>query len=192
MMQIFKILLMALVFSVAPLSGFSAEHASTNQVAAAEGEAMAAGHGEHKGIPLYAVPLFQIGKFKVTNSMVVTWAVALFLIISAQYAMRNVKAVPEGAQNFWEWLVESLYRFLEDIIGHDLVRKTFWFFATIFIMILVCNWFGLVPGVGSVGWGEAGPDGKLHHIARPILRGANADLNMTLAMAMIFFACWIV
>ena len=37
-----------------------------------------------------------------------------------------------GAQNFWEWLVESLYDFLEGIIGPDLVKRTFWFFATDF------------------------------------------------------------
>lgn len=124
--------------------------------------------------------------------MVVTWIVALFLIVFAQYATRNIKRVPEGAQNFWEWLVEGLYSFLEGIIGHDLVKKTFWFFATIFIMILACNWFGLIPGVGSIGWGVPAADGSLHHIARPLLRGANADLNMTFAMSAIFFACWIV
>jgi F-type H+-transporting ATPase subunit a len=72
------------------------------------------------------------------------------------------------------------------------VKKTFWFFATIFIFILFANWAGLVPGVGTIGWGEPGPDGKLHHISVPLLRGVNADLNMTFAMAMIFFACWIV
>ena len=189
-MQIFRILLIALAFSLAPFSALSAEPL-TGTTPAGEHAAAAGEHGKAEGLPLYAVPLFQIGEFKVTNSMLVTWVVALALIIGAQTAMRNVKAVPEGAQNFWEWLVEGLYNFLEDIIGHDLVRKTFWFFATIFILILACNWFGLIPGVGSVGWGEPGADGKLHHIARPLLRGANADLNMTLAMSMIFFACWI-
>ena len=43
----------------------------------------------------------------------------------------------------------GLYSFLEGIIGHDLVKKTFWFFATIFIFILCSNWFGLIPGVGT-------------------------------------------
>jgi F-type H+-transporting ATPase subunit a len=124
--------------------------------------------------------------------MLVTWIVAVLLIVGAQLATRNIKRIPEGAQNFWEWLVEGLYKFLEEIIGHDLVKKTFWFFATVFILILACNWFGLIPGVGSIGWGEPGADGKLHHITRPIMRGANADLNMTLAMAMIFFFCWTV
>jgi F-type H+-transporting ATPase subunit a len=151
-------------------------------------------HGEHHSLPQYAVPLFQIGPFTVTNSMAVSWAVAILLIILARRATRNLQAVPSGLQNFWEWLVESLYEFLEGIIGHDLVRRTFWFFATIFIMILACNWFGLIPGVGSIGWGppvEGVPLG-IAYTETPILRGANADMNMTLAMAMIFFGCWIV
>ena len=78
----------------------------------------------------------------------------------------------------------------KDIIGHDLVQKTFWFFATIFIFILFANWLGLIPGVGTIGWGVR--KCMAFHITEPLLRGANADLNMTLAMAMIFFVCWIV
>jgi F-type H+-transporting ATPase subunit a len=193
-MQIFRILLAVAVFSILPLAGFSAG-AATNALGHATegtpGQAHGVTHEAHQALPLYAVPLFRIGAFQVTNSMLVTWAVAIGLIVFAQIATRNIKRVPEGAQNFWEWLVEGLYKFLEEIIGHDLVKKTFWFFATVFILILACNWFGLIPGVGSVGWGEP-VNGKLHHISRPLLRGANADLNMTLAMAMIFFVCWTV
>jgi len=48
---------------------------------------------------------------------------------------------------------------------------------------------GLIPGLGTVGWGHATPHG--FHIDQPFFRGANADLNMTLAMALVFFACWI-
>ena len=82
--------------------------------------------------------------------------------------------------------------FLEGIIGPDLAKKTFWFFATIFIFILFTNWFGLIPGVGTIGWGTPDAQGHLHHISRPLFRGVNADLNMTSAMAMIFFVCWTV
>ena len=85
--------------------------------------------------------------------MIVTWIVALGLIIFAQIATRNIQAIPSGAQNFWEWLVESLHNFLEGIIGPQLVKKTFWFFATIFIFILFANWCGLIPGVGTIGLG---------------------------------------
>jgi F-type H+-transporting ATPase subunit a len=184
---------MVAVLSFLPLAGFSAEeHGATEQQPAVAQSGHSGTGGHEEGLPLYAVPLVDFGWFKITNSMLVTWVVAILLIIFAQAATRSIKRVPEGAQNFWEWLVGGLYGFLEGIIGHDLVKKTFWFFATIFIMILACNWFGLIPGVGSFGYGTPGLDGQLHHITRPILRGANADLNMTLAMSMVFFACWII
>jgi F-type H+-transporting ATPase subunit a len=112
--------------------------------------------------------------------------VAAGVIIFARIACRNVKAVPDGAQNYWEWMVESLHDFLEGVLGPELVEKTFWFFATIFIFILFTNWFGLLPGVGTIGWDmdTANP--------RPWLRGGNADLNMTSAMAAMFMVCWLV
>jgi F-type H+-transporting ATPase subunit a len=154
--------------------------------------ALAAEPAEHETLSLKAAPLFQIGKFSVTNSMLVSWIVALAVILFAQIATRNIKTVPSGAQNFWEWLVESLYNFLESIIGHELVKKTFWFFATIFIFILFTNWAGLIPGVGTVGWGHVDPATGAFRIDRPLLRGANADLNMTSAMAVIFFVLWLI
>jgi F-type H+-transporting ATPase subunit a len=167
-----------------PATGERVLTATTN-AAAAHGES----HEQHS-LPLHPVEVGHLGPLPITNSMVVTWIVALALIIFAQVATRNIKAVPEGAQNFWEWLVESLHNFLENIIGHDLVKRTFWFFATIFIFILFCNWFGLIPGVGTIGWNVTLADGS--HEFRPWLRGANADLNMTFAMAIVFFVCWIV
>jgi len=154
--------------------------------------AEAAESAEHETLSLKAVPLFQIGNFPVTNSILVSWVVALGVIIFAQLATRNIQTIPSGAQNFWEWLVESLYNFLESIIGPELVRKTFWFFATIFIFILFANWFGLITGVGTIGWGQADPASGAFHIERPLLRGANADLNMTSAMALIFFVLWFI
>jgi F-type H+-transporting ATPase subunit a len=83
-----------------------------------------------------------------------------------------------------------LYTFLEGIIGPHLVKRTFWFFASIFIFILAANWISLVPGAGTVGWGHHTDKG--FKIDQPLFRGANADLNLTLAMALVFFACWIV
>jgi F-type H+-transporting ATPase subunit a len=122
--------------------------------------------------------------------MVVSWLVALGLIVFAQAATRQMKPVPDGAQNFWEWLVESLSNFLEGVIGHHLVQRTFWFFASVFIFILFANWAGLIPGVGTIGWKVQFADG--HSEWQPLFRGANADLNLTLAMALVFFACWII
>jgi F-type H+-transporting ATPase subunit a len=158
--------------------------------AAQHGAEAGHGGGAPAGLPAAAPVILDLGFFKVTNSMVVTWTVAVLLIVLAQAATRNLKQVPEGLQNFWEWLVESLHDFLEGIVGSDLVKQTFWFFATVFIFILASNWFGLIPGVGTIGWGHPDASGSLHHISEPVLRGVNADLNMTLAMSMVFFVCW--
>jgi F-type H+-transporting ATPase subunit a len=128
--------------------------------------------------------------FPITNSMVVTWIVAIALIVFAQVATRRMTAVPGAAQNFLEWLVESLYDFLESILGRRLLQRSFWFFATVFIFILSANWIGLFPGAGTIGWGHQTAHG--FQVEQPLLRGANADLNLTLAMALVFFACWIV
>lgn len=149
-----------------------------------------AGSAAEVGLPPDA-PVFSIGPIQFTSSMVITWVVAALLILTAQLATRNIQLVPSGLQNFVEWLVEGMYGFFEEILGKDLVKKSFWFFCTIFIFILITNWFGLVPGVGTIGWTTPDESGQIHHITKPILRGGNADLNMTLAMSLVFCFLWI-
>jgi F-type H+-transporting ATPase subunit a len=146
--------------------------------------------GEEHGLSQQAVDIGHVFGLPITNSMVVTWIVAAGLIVFARVATRNMQAVPAGTQNLFEWLVEGLYKFLADIIGTHLADRTFWLFASIFIFILAANWVSLVPGIGSIGWGQQTPEG--FRLDAPLLRGANADVNMTLAMALIFFAFWIV
>jgi F-type H+-transporting ATPase subunit a len=145
-----------------------------------------AGHG----LPQSAVEIGRIFGLTITNSMVVTWVAAIALIVFARAATRNMGQVPGTAQNLLEWMLEGVYNLLESIVGPHLVKKTFWFLATIFLFILFANWISLVPGVGTIGWGHQTDHGFV--IDQPLFRGANADLNMTLAMALIFFALWIV
>ena len=145
---------------------------------------------EEHGLSAKAVEIARPFNFPITNSMVVSWIVALGLIVFAQVATREMKQVPGSAQNFLEWLIEGLYKFMVGIIGPHLTERTFWYFATIFIFILSANWIGLIPGVGSIGWGHHTAHG--FRIEQPLFRGANADVNMTLAMALIFFASWLV
>jgi F-type H+-transporting ATPase subunit a len=176
--------LFAAVFALALMSSGAGAYAA---------EAAHGGAEAHHGLPSAApeLPTFQIGPLKVTNSMILTWLIAAGIIIFARVATARMKEVPDGAQNFWEWMVESLRDFLESIIGEKLARRTFWFFASVFIFILFTNWFGLLPGVGTIGWGHPNEQGGLTHISDPLFRGVSADLNMTLAMALIFFGCWL-
>jgi len=170
------------------LAGNNSSSSSTDSNSTAAGHN--GEHGEeHHGLTPNAPVLTRIGPLSVTNSMVVTWIVALGIIIIAQAATRNVKLIPTGLQNFVEYLVEGLYGFFESIVGKHMVKQTFWFFATIFIFILFTNWFGLLPGMGTIGWAEAGHHNE--HISEPLMRGVNADLNMTLAMAAMFMVLWL-
>ena len=143
---------------------------------------------EEHGLSQKAEEIGNVENFPITNSMV-SWIVALTLIVFIQFATRNMKPVPDGAQNLLEWLVEGLYKFIEGIIGPHLTKRTFWFFATIFIFILAANWVGLIPSVGTIGWGHETAHG--FKIDQPLFRGANADVNMTLAMALVFFGLWL-
>ncbi len=125
-------------------------YAAESQVASAKTANAAAGKliTEQGGAPLAtaeeeehhlsqkAEEVAHVFNLPITNSMVVSWIVAIGLILFARVATRDMKHVPGGAQNLLEWLVEGLYGFLESIIGPHLVKRTFWFFATIFIFIL--------------------------------------------------------
>jgi len=189
LLQYWTMLCLLLGMSAMDLSAADSDHgvaevtSTTELHALASGEShdQAHGEGEHHGLPPSAVPVFHLGPLVITNSMVATILVAAIIIFAAQRATRTVRAVPIGGQNFFEWLVEGLFGFLEGIMGAELVKKTFWFFASLFLFILATNWFGLIPGIGTIGWETS--DGHFE----PWLRGAQADLNMTSAMAVAFF-----
>jgi F-type H+-transporting ATPase subunit a len=148
----------------------------------------AAEEGHH--LPLNAPVVFEFAGLHFTNSMLVSFVVAAVLIVVAQLATRNIQLVPSGLQNFAEFVVEGLHGLLATILGDKLVKKTFWFFATIFVFIVASNWFALIPGVGTIGYGEMTEHGQFE-VTRPWVRGVNADLNMTLAMAIIFMVLWL-
>ncbi len=134
--------------------------------------------GAHHALPLDAQPLHE--SLPITNSITMVWLAVILIVIFCQIATRKMSLVPTGFQNFAEWVVESLYTFLEGLMGAHLTKRTFWFFGSIFFFILVTNYLGLIPGVGTVTYGGT-----------PILRGGNADINMTAAMAFTFAILWI-
>ena len=104
-----------------------------------------------------------------------------------------MQLVPQGPQNLFEALVETLYMTFEGIVGKHMIPRAFPLLATLFIFILIANWFGLVPGVGTIGFGEPGNFPlSLKEISAPLLRPTNADMNMTLGMALLFMCVWFV
>jgi F-type H+-transporting ATPase subunit a len=130
-----------------------------------------------------------------TSSALVAIIVLGVLLWLSKKATTGMQLVPHKAQNFFEFLVEGLYGRVEAIVGAKLAPKAFPLLATLFVFILVSNWFGLVPGVGTVGWGHT--TGFLtigngaHDMTKPILRPPTGDLNMTIGLALTAFLVWL-
>lgn len=147
--------------------------------------AFAAEGGGHHALPLDAQRLNEA--LPITNSMIMVWLAVGLIVLFCRAATRQMSLVPVGFQNFAEWAIESLYDFLSGLMGPHLTKRTFWFFGSVFFFILVSNYLGLIPGVGTVGWHTVQHG---HHGFLPLLRGANADINMTAAMAFSFATLW--
>jgi F-type H+-transporting ATPase subunit a len=120
-------------------------------------EAVASTQTEHEGVSLKPQMLVQFGGFGITNSMLVTWIVAAGIIIFSQIATRQVKAIPSGIQNFWEWLVEGLHNFLENIIGRELGGQRILVLCDGFHFYSVRELVWTDSGIGTVGWGHYDP-----------------------------------
>jgi len=138
--------------------------------------------GAEHALPPKAEPIWT--NLPITNSMLMSWIAVAVIVVFCRAATKQMALVPAGIQNFCEWVVETLYDFLETILGAYLVKKTFWFFASIFVFILVSNLLGLFPGVGTIGQYDE------HGRIVGFFRGANADLNLTLAISAVFFVMW--
>jgi F-type H+-transporting ATPase subunit a len=126
-----------------------------------------------------------LGSFSwLTNSIFVSLILVVFIVVWAQRSTRRMQLIPTGAQNVFEFIVESLYAFFESIVGHHMIERSFSMLASLFLYILMANWFGLLPGVGSIGWKE-------HGELIPLLRPATADMNTTIGLALVFTSFWL-
>lgn len=119
----------------------------------------------------------------ITNTLLTAWVVVVLLIAIALLVSRRIKTVPGMLQNFAEWIIEKLLDFMETVAGDRKTAERFFpFVATIFIFVLLSNWLGILPGVGSIGFFEHGVEGE---VFVPLFRSVNSDLSMTLALALI-------
>ena len=140
---------------------------------------------EGSGVETAATPLFTIGPLPVTNSMVTSWVVALALIIVIRLAIRRPKLIPTRAQAIVENLVQGILDLTSPIVGSKVALPTFPLLISLFTFILIQNWSGLFPGVGTIYMADH-KTGDWMELIRP----GNADLNGTLALAAVAIAGW--
>ena len=134
-------------------------------------------------IPLAAEPIFQIGEFTITNSMLNAYIAVLFFVVVAIIASTQKSPLPRGIHNIFEALIEFALTEIEKVTSDKKsARKFLPLIATIFFFVLVSNWMGLLPGTGSIGiWGYIHDELELI----PLFRPSTSDLNMTLAIAIV-------
>ncbi len=166
--------------------------------------------------------LFSIGPLDVTNSFVTMIIVMAFLIIGGAIIARRASVDRPGKlQSAIEIVVEFLQNLVYGTAGRRVGARIFPLVGGLFFFIIVSNYAGLLPSVGTVGlWEEhaeeepaeearlsstaqaSGPavlfaaqedeeheaEGEHHEkVLVPFFRSPSADLNMTLAMALLTF-----
>jgi len=132
-------------------------------------------------IRLAAEPVFHIGGFAVTNTLLSSWLAMALLVVVALVASRRLVDTPKPSslQNMVETLIEVLHNYVEGMVG-DRARAFLPVVGTFFLFILTSNWLPLLPGFGSVGLWEEAEGGR---VFVPLLRGSTTDLNTTIALA---------
>jgi F-type H+-transporting ATPase subunit a len=137
-------------------------------------------------ISLKAEELFRVGSFSVTNSIVLAGLGFATLTGLGVAIRKKLREVPGRFQGIVEVALEGLLALMDGVL-HDRKKseKYLPLIATIFTFVMVTNWMGLLPGVGSIGFHEV-HDG--HEAFLPLFRAPSADLNFTLALAVIAVA----
>lgn len=139
-----------------------------------------AGSGVH--VILKAEEVFNLYGFPITNSLIMTAITTAVLLIFAILLRRKIAMIPGKLQAGVEMLFQGVLDYMtETLESEKLARKFFPLIMTIFLFVLVANELAFLPGVGSIGIDNG------HGGLTPLLRAPAADLNMTLALAIIAF-----
>lgn len=134
-------------------------------------------------ITIFAEPIFEIGGFHITNSLINSWLVVFAVLIFGLVFRRAISVIPRKAQNILEMVIEQLLGVFDSVTNSR--EKSLRFFpliASFFFFILLNNWLGLLPGIGSIGK-IVSENGEKVFV--PFFRGGTADLNTTLALAIV-------
>lgn len=130
---------------------------------------------------LSAETITQIGSIPITNTLIGTIFVDALLIFGTFSITKKLSLIPSGLQNGAESILETFYDLTTSIAGNRAVR-IFPYFMSFFLFILIANWSGLLPGVGSIGFYHL-EEGKKTLI--PFFRAATSDINVTLGLALV-------
>ncbi|MBP6883847.1 MAG: F0F1 ATP synthase subunit A [Candidatus Pacebacteria bacterium] len=131
-------------------------------------------------VTLFAEPIAHYKSFTITNALVTSWVAVLIIVILSAVLRSKLKTVPGKVQNIFEVVVESALDLCDQVTNNRAISlKVFPIAISVFFFILVNNWLGIMPfgGFGLIETGDHGPT------FIPFLRGGTADVNTTVALA---------
>ncbi len=136
-------------------------------------------------VSLPAEPVFHIGSFVITNTLIASWFTIIVLVLLSIFLTRKMKLIPSRRQALAEAVVEGLLNFVESVSGKRLSRMLFPAVATIFIYVISNAYLALLPFFGTIGiyYGGHGEHGEF--VA--FFRAANTDVNVPLSIAIMSF-----
>ncbi len=149
--------------------------------------AVARAAGGHEAAPSLSSHLFGL---PVTNSIITSWFITLLIIVCVRVAVGKPKLIPGRGQGVLESALTALRDLYQPIVGKKAMPMAFPLLVTLFVFIVLHNWSGLLPFVGTVGWGHevAGH----FHVTTPLIRPHTSELNGTIALALVSFGAWII
>ena len=146
-------------------------------------------HAAGDGVKVTADQITSIGGLPISNSMVTSWIISLLLVIFIKVLVGKPQLIPSKGQLILESVIGGIRGIIEPIVGKKVFFPSFWLLSGLFFFILIQNWSGLLPGVGTVGYGYSVEDH--FKVSKPLIRPGNADLNMTLALALVANLFWV-
>jgi F-type H+-transporting ATPase subunit a len=152
-------------------------------------------------IAVPADPLFTIFGLPIFNTLLLSIASALIIILLFAIALRKINIVPRRFQNLVEWFFEGVLNICVEVAGKRNARRFFPWVMTIFLFVLIANWWELIPGIETIGTvtrdTAINPEcanatgvfltGPTSNCIIPWLRPPSTDLNFALALAVISF-----
>ena len=148
--------------------------------------AHASGGVEPAATKLFEIPVLGL---PVTNSIVTGWVVSLLILLGLRLLVKKPQLIPSRGQAVVESALGALRGLYEPIIGKKAFGASFPILVCLFLYILLQNWSGLIPGVGSIGLGKINEHGKFE-VTEAFIRPANADWNGTIALAAVAMFAW--
>jgi len=133
-------------------------------------------------LKLPAEGVFYLFGFPITNSIIAAWLTIIVLVGISYAVTHRVKLIPGRLQCLLEFALGWLYDFCQEVAGEKYGRRFFPVVTTIFLFVIMNAWLSLLPGFGSIL--VTGVEGE----PVPLLRAANTDINMPLALALVSFA----